>query len=288
MLRVFVEPGVVDWDVVAQIETRLIYDDPANHFHAERTFMVKSDSPRQEWIVRLTDPALTRYQVQHTWHLKDLSEITGPAENSGLAQLFVGDSFVDRLPITIQPLVDKANIARVAVELHYEDPTNRLDFRKNVELIGPDYRQASVTIPIMDSRRRTYRYRVILIRTNGGVENQPEKETDQLSILVTEGGEYLDVKISFFGDLAQSKVDALQVDLRAEPLDGAHPKVESHLFEPGAEKKTTRRLLVRNDRPEKFEYRTTVFSADRGPMESEWKEHASRTLVLQLARLLNP
>src|SRR5581483_6302757 len=53
MVRVFVEPGVVDWDVVDTIETRLAYDDPASDFHAERTFLVRTGSQRQDWLVRL-------------------------------------------------------------------------------------------------------------------------------------------------------------------------------------------------------------------------------------------
>ena len=77
MLHVFLDPGVVDWDVVSRIETRLIYEDPANQFNVERTFLVAQDSKRQEWIVRLTDPALRTYKVQNRWHLKDLSEIQG-------------------------------------------------------------------------------------------------------------------------------------------------------------------------------------------------------------------
>ncbi len=55
MLHVFLDPGVVDWDVVSKIETRLIYEDLAHQFNVERTFLVAQDSKRQEWIVRLTE-----------------------------------------------------------------------------------------------------------------------------------------------------------------------------------------------------------------------------------------
>lgn len=286
MLRVFVEPGVIDWDIVDQIQTRLIYEDPGNTFRAERTLQVKQTSTRQEWIVRLSNPAIRTYQVQNVWHLKDRSEITGPLETLDAAQLVVNDSFVDRLPITIQPLVDKEKVARVVVELRYEDATNRLDIRKNVEMVGPDYRTQTITLPIMDRKKREYTYRVLLIKTNGGTESQPERKTEQLSILVTEGGVYMDVALMILGDMAAQKIDALQVDLRSEPLEGDRQRVESHVFEPGGDKKKVIRLLLRNDRPTKFEYKTTAFSTERGPIESDWTSHDNANLVLQAARLI--
>jgi hypothetical protein len=46
------------------------------------------------------------------------------------------------------------------------------------------------------------------------------------------------------------------------------------------------RLLLRVDRPQQFEFRTTAFTADRGPVESAWTVHQNANLVLQPARLL--
>lgn len=288
MLRVFVEPGVIDWDIVEQIQTRLLYEDPGAGFRAERTFQITQTSTRQEWLVRLTNPALVTYRAQHVWHLKDRSEITGPVETHSTAQLVVNDSFVDRLPITVQPLVDKEKVARVVVELQYEDSANRLDIRKNIEMVGPDYRTQTVTLPIMDRRKREYAYRVLLVKTNGGAENQPERRTEQLSILVTEGGVYMDVTIMLLGEMAAHQIEALQVDLRTEPLEGDRQRVESHVFEPTTDKKKTARLLLRADRPTRFEYKTTVFSATRGPIEGDWTPHDNTNLVLQVARLVTP
>src|SRR5262249_14898519 len=50
MLHVFVDQGNIDWDLVDSVSTRVWYDDPGNHFHAERTFIVKSDFKRQDWV----------------------------------------------------------------------------------------------------------------------------------------------------------------------------------------------------------------------------------------------
>ena len=286
MLHVFLDPGVVDWDVVSKIETRLIYEDPANQFNVERTFLVAQDSKRQEWIVRLTDPALTTYKVQNRWHLKDLSEIQGKATEEKVSHLFVGDPFDDRLQITVFPQVEASNVARISVELFYEDPSNNFEVRKQVDLEGPQFRRTNVTIPLMNSKRRDYTYTVSLIKPNGKAENHSPKETDQLSIVITEGGVYLDVDVVLIGDLAGLGIDALQLDLRSEPLEGELPKIESQLFLPGPEKRISKRLLLRADRPQVFEYRTKVLARGQ-EIENDWTQHQSKILLVQLQKLLN-
>lgn len=286
MLQVYLEPGVIDWDIVQKIETRLRYADPGNHFAAERTYLIGADSQRQQWTVRLTNPAVSSYYVRHLWHLKDGSSITGPEERSDVAHLFIGDPFVDRLPIIIQPQIDSAKVLRVVVELRYADPDNNLDVRKNVELVGPNYRSTTVTLPIMNHERREYSYQVSLIKTNGGAENHALVVTEDLSIVITEGGVYFDVNLVLIGDLAQRGLDAVQVDLRAEPPEGEVGTVESILFERGGDKKAQKRLLLRADKPRRFEYRTTAFLSDGTQAAGEWTGYDKSILPLQLAGLL--
>jgi hypothetical protein len=230
--------------------------------------------------VRRADAARRTYQVQHVWHLKDHTEIRGDLETHDEAHLFIADPFTDRLPIVVQSVVDPENVRRIDVRLDYEDRDNDFEVHKTVRIDGPDFQQASTLIPIMNPRRRKYTYTVSLVKTSGQAEIHQPKTTDDLSIIVTEGGIYLEVTVTVLGDLAQLGVHAVQVDLRSEPLDGAQEKVESHLFMPGAEMQVTKRLLLRADRPSQFEYRTVVFDA-QGQREGDWTQHASRILVLQ-------
>jgi hypothetical protein len=159
--------------------------------------------------------------------------------------------------------------------------------RKNVELLGPDFRAATATIPIVDPELREYTYRATLIKANGGAESQAQVRTDRLTIPVTEGGIYFEVQVTLLGAMDPLGIQAIQVDLRSEPLDGQLQRTESHLFEVGGETRTTVKLLLRADRPQKFEFRTIVFTADRDPIESDWTEHENTNLVIQSARLLS-
>jgi len=284
MIHVYLEQGVVDWDVVAQIETHLMYEDTDNDFRAERIFMINKDSKRQEWIVRLTNPQANSYKVQHRWFLKDLSQIRGKVETHTEAHLFVADPFLDRLPITVDPHVDPANVGRINVELLYEDQANNFVVRKQVEL-DPPFKRATATIPIVDSKKREYTYTVSLVKPNGQAENHEPKLTDQLSIIITEGGVYLDVDVKLIGKLDSLGIDALQLDLQAEPLDGNQPKIESHLFLPSEADRFTQRLLLRADRSTEFQYRTLLMTKGK-EIDSDWVKHQSKILLLPLQNLL--
>jgi hypothetical protein len=285
ILRVFVEPGVVDWDLIDTIETRLVYDDPGNHFHAEQTFLLKSGSPRQDWLVRLTDPRIATYTVQHRWHLKDHSSIGGDPYVSDVAHLFVPDPYADRLEIQVEALVDREKTAQVDVELEYADPANDLDIRKNVQILGPDFRSPPITIPILDPNRRKFTYRATLIKATGEVEQQAKVQTESPTIRITEGGIPFDVQVIVLGQM-DGRIAALQVELRRPPVAASSEHVEVLLFEPGGDTRLGARLVLRPDRPQGFEYRTTLFLSDAGPVESDWTEQETSPLVLQPQRLL--
>jgi hypothetical protein len=286
MLHVYVGQGLIDWDLIAQIETTLSYDDPADNFHAERTFMIGPSFQRDDWIVRLTNPALATYNVQHTWIMKDNDRrIRGPLQQMAASQLFVFDPFVDRLPLIVQPEVDAASISRVTLAFHYQDSANQLDVRKLVEL-SPPYRTTVVSLPLMDSKKRQYSYQATLYQVSGGAQNRPEVTTDQISIVVADGSLPFDVNVILVGDLGQARLSALQVDLRAEPLDGQPATVQSHLFQVGADTKWTQRLTLRSDRPDHtYQVQTTAFYADKDPMQSSWNDHDTSILVIQPSRL---
>ena len=286
MLHVYVAPGLIDWDLIAKIETTLSYDDPANRFHAEHTFMVDQSFLRDDWIVRLTDPSLGTYTVQNTWIMKDNERrITGPVQQMSAAQYFVFDPFVDRMPVIVQPEVDPANVSRVTIAFHYQDAASQLDVRKLVELLPP-YHTTVVSLPLMNAKKREYSYQTTLFKATGGAENRPEVTTDQISVIVADGSLPFDVSVMLVGDLGQAGLTALQVDLRAEPLDGQSAAMQSHLFEGAGDTKWVQRLSLRTDRPDHtYQVQTTAFYTDKDPVQSDWNNYNTSILVLQPSRL---
>jgi hypothetical protein len=287
LMHVYLEPGEVDWEIITKIEVTVIYDDEANRFHTERTYLFAQNTARQEWLVRLTNRNVSTYKVRYRWHLKDLSEIDGKIEEHSESHLIIGDPFADRLNIFIDPRVDAANVARVTVDLHYEDAAHQFEIRKQVEISTAPFKLTPVSIPLIDKKKRKYTYQVSLVKPNGRAENHAPKVTDQLSIIVTEGGVYLDVDVVLIGALAAANVDALQIDLKSQPLEGESPKIESHLFLPNEPARVTKRLLLRADGPTEFQYRSLAMVGGR-EVKHDWTKHESKILLLQLQQLLQP
>jgi hypothetical protein len=287
MLRIYVEPGVIDWDLVGHVETTLTYDDPGSAFHAERTFMISSDSHRQSWVVRLSNPALDTYMVRHTWFLKEGRQITGTAAPSRAPQLFVPDPFVDRVPVTVQALVDPNSVARVTVAFDYTDKPNNFQVHKSIDLVGPAFHPVTLAIPLVDAKKRTYTYTATIIGTNGNKEQRPAADSTALSLDITDGSTVVDVQVTMLGDLAAAHASGIQVDLQAAPPDGQQPVVQSHLFEVGGDRKWTQRLLLRSDRPSRtFQYRTTVFADGKDPAPTDWIDCETPVLPLMATRLV--
>jgi len=157
--------------------------------------------------------------------------------------------------------------------------------RKLVEL-SPPYRTTVVSLPLMNSRKRQYSYQTTLYKVTGGAENRPEVTSDQLSIIVADGSLPFDVSVTLVGDLGQAGLTALQVDLRAEPLDGQTAAVQSHLFQIGGDSKWVQRLSLRTDRPDHtYQVQTTAFYATKDPVQSDWNDHDTSILVIQPSRL---
>jgi hypothetical protein len=288
LLRVLLEPARIDWAVVSRIDAVVRYRDPRGGFEARRTFSFIDGSAAEDWTVRLPEGAPARYTVQQTWHLAAGNKIEGPEVEAIERRFFVNDPFADRLPITVDPQVDAADVLRVMVDLRYQDADNGLDIHRNVELVGPEYRAETVQIPVIDPEKRRYTFRVRLVKQGGQTEEREAQTTDALTIVVTPGGFYMDVQVALLGTLESQELTAVQVDMKTEPLDGQAEKVESHLFMPTDPVRMTQRLLMRADRTAGFQYRVQLFHADGRVSEREWTRHESRILPLSLAALVVP
>ncbi len=286
ILNVLLEPGRVDWEIIDSIETRLRYAHEPAAFVAERTFMFRNGTEPQRWTVRLPVGAAPRYTIQHTWHLKGGNTIASEAQPATDRRVFINDPFVDRLPIIVDPQVDPEEVLRIVVELQYEDEDNGLRLRKTVELVAPEYRATTVPIPIMDADKREYSFEVRLVKKGGLTEDREPQTTDALSVVITPGGFLLDVSVALLGALDQLQLTAVQVDLRAEPLEGKPPEIKSLLFLPGDTTRVSQRLLVRADRAAVFDYKVQLFMVDGRVIETEWRAHERQILPIPLAALI--
>lgn len=288
VLSVWVEPGVVDFSLVSRIETTLTYAHAPSGFRDVRTLVVREGSERQRWVVRLPHGAPRTYAVQHRWHMTNGSRIDGQPYTSESRHLYVGDPFPHRIAVTIVPQVDPAEVQRVVVLLEYDDPEHALVVRKTVELPGPDFRTATVDIPVMDPERREYAYAVSLVPKAGGeAVHRPPVRTTRGLVAVLPAGVRFDVQVVVLGSLASAGILGLQIDLRADPPDGAVRETYSHLFEPGAASRFSHALVVREDRPATFEYKLTAILDSGETREGIWTRWDRGMLPIAAATVLD-
>lgn len=289
LLHVYVEPALVEWDLVARIEVLLSYDDPGSGFHAERTFLVERGSPRQEWLVRLPPGASRSYLVRHTWHLANGSVVRGAAEPHDHPRLFVMGPFTGRLRIRVVPAVDAASVSLVLGELVHVDPGTGLELRRSLSLKAP-FQPVMVELPMIDAAHDEYTWSYELVPATGGEGRRTGPIVTRARVLVVsdQGVAHHPVEVVLRGDMTAAGVLAVQVDLRGDPPPGHQPRILSHLFEPDAQRRTTLRLALRADREPVFEYQTTVVTLRGEPVVRTWQEHAGPVLALDVATLLAP
>lgn len=289
LLEVFVEQGVVNWQLVRQIEVELTYDHLESGFHRSRTFMVDSSSERQSWVLRVPAGAPRRYTARPTWGLSDGTTLRGEATEHDHAQLFVADPFTDRLRVRIVPAVDPGTVGLVIGELTHVDPESGLESRRNVTL-EPPFRPTTVSIPVRDASHREYRWSYQVIPLAGGEGTRTGPIVSSAPVLVVAEGDVLHyaVEVAVVGDLEAAEVMAVQVDLRGEPPPGRQPKIHSLLFEMGGDTRVTERLALRSDRDPVYEYQATVMTMSGDSVVGEWTPHAGPVLGLDVARLLAP
>jgi hypothetical protein len=288
MLTVWVEPGVVAWELVDQIETTLGYEHAESGFHDERTMVIRQDSQRQRWLVRLPPGAPRQYTIRNRWHLRNGNTIQGEPQTSENRHLHVGDPFPHRLSITIVPQVDPARVGRVLVHFEYDDPDHDLHVRKAIELLGPDYRSTTVDIPVADPEHDEYAYTISLVPLAGGeAVNRPRVVSSRALIPVLPAGVRFDVGVVVLGKLETAGLLGLQIDLRAEPPDGVVQETFSHLFEPGAATRLSHSLVVREDRPAGFEYKLTAILESGEAQEGRWTKWDRSMLPIPVATVLD-
>ena len=283
---VYVSPGVVDWDVIDKIEAILTYSDPANSFTTSKTFLVSSFSPRLPWRIRLTDRTLTSYTVQYRWHLKDGQKVidSTPAP-SDADEIYVPDAFAERMSVMVNAPVDATKVSRVDVQLDYVDKDNAFQATKLVSIPGPAFVPVSVSIPLMNPDVRTYTYTATIIKVSDAPETQPPVTSTSSSIYVVDGHSLV-VIVTVLGDLGAAKLDAVQIDVRADANDN---QPVSLLFQPGAAASQTVNLDLAAGQGAQFQYQSTAFvTGGTDPVVIGWQDATGTRLTLQAARLSTP
>jgi hypothetical protein len=181
-LEIKVVPHKIDAGIVESTEVVLAYsgDGPTK----EKTLIVLPNSTEQSWKLRLTNMANRSFSYKLIHHLKDRTTREVPSVTTKATTIFVDDPFEDALDLQLIPFYDVTAIKQVFIDIEYNDPDNNYSRNERIIIKSPAQDIQSLRISILDNKKRTFRYRITTIGTNGKIHQNPFLETDDTFVPV--------------------------------------------------------------------------------------------------------
>ena len=192
------------------------------------------DRTTQEWTFReraALDPRAGDWPLllaQMSWEDARGTQHEAEGESAATTDSFVVlGPFRDVLSLLVQPAVDWRRATQLVVELRYQDDAyvfeRELFFTPATGSAGQ-----RVDIPIVDPRRRSYQFRIVLLRNDGTRREDPWANADQhLLIVGADRPTDCDVRVVLVGGAAE--VLGVRVDLFSEAAAPEEPPVSVFL-----------------------------------------------------------
>ena len=221
VVAVDVQAASVDWNLVKQIQARVIYDDPAGTMDDSTTVILKQNDETRRVLVRpRKEDDLIRVSADFLYGDGEVDTVEVSRRESGPIVLNQPLDKTQKVDVTLlDPL---SRYERVTVQLTESDgaPVKSLDLKGNNA-------RASWSFRPKDLAKRTYRYRATYF-LNGPVREEQWVETGATQLLV---GERLDgilkVQVMLLSELESAKMKAMRIKLRyADAPEWADPDFE--------------------------------------------------------------
>jgi hypothetical protein len=226
--------GVLD-PSIQQVQVEVSYEDPANGFSDDRTFVLKAGDPVSHWRLRLSDPTLRSYRYRLTYFFPAGVRYTTDWVSTDSATLVVNSPFHGQLSLRVIPLLDVSNLEEADVEIVYDEPATGYQQRAQLTFAGPTLNTQTLAIPTLAALPAGYSYSTTIVHADGSVVNPVTTMAgaDETALVVKEGpgsthritGKLPDTNLAAAGLLA------LKVLLWGP---GAPPDVAEVIFTPSA------------------------------------------------------
>lgn len=186
-LKLQVTAGQFNWDVIDSAQVRIKYSDQANGVPVqEDVLLLTSKSPAQPYSRMIYAPITQPYQYAVDLYFKNEQRTTIDYKPSRTTSLIVTDVFTERLAITIIPSGSFTQIARMVVDLDYEDPAHQYVQQATVQFNSEQDKQLWI-VPIWPGGPNSFRYRSLISYRDGHtVQNDWQTQTGTATLLVGE------------------------------------------------------------------------------------------------------
>lgn len=260
--RVRLQLGPIDFQMVPRIHVRARIAPTAEGNGDPFLQQLVLDPTHSSWIFRQhaeldpTSAELPPLRVRCSWE-----DARGVLHDVGEEIEVKGDDFTvlgpfrDILSVLVQPAVDWQRVSHVGFELRYQDDEYVVD-RERMFLAAGRGAAQRVEIPLLDPKKRSYRWRCVVFHVDGTHIEEPWTVSDQRLLVVgQEVRSDRDVRVVLIGGTPD--VLGVRVDLFVTPGDAGSDSEESQVsvfLRPGAETEKVVRVPLSRDRTLLYRY----------------------------------
>jgi hypothetical protein len=276
--------GSIDASQVDQVQVELMYQDPANNFEAQRTFVLRPGQAGDHWKLRLSDPSLHTYQYRTTYFLKDGVRYQTDWLTSEDPSLVINDPFQGAIKVRLVPLLDASLLVEADVDLLYHEQDTGYQRRMLTVFSGSPLASQPISIPTLAKEPAGYSYDVTVIRADGSVfeSGTIEASADHNAVVISDGaGMTHRIRIKPANtNLAAANLVAIKVNLLGP---GDDPDTAEALFTSSQIADQTL-ALVQPDTAGAFVYRYNVtgYSVQGLPIKGDSGESSDLNLIVRL------
>lgn len=286
--RVRLQLGPIDFQMVPRIHARVRVAPNAEEGTEPIERQLVLDQSHPSWIFRQhadlhpSGADLPPLRVRSSWEDAQGVLHDGDEESEATGDTFtVLGPFRDVLSVLVQPAADWQRVTQVAFELRYQDGSYVLD-RELMFLAAGRGAAQRVQIPLLDPRKRSYRWRCVVFFADGTHNEEPWTPSDQRLLVVgQEVRTDRDVRIVLIGGTPD--VLGVRVDLFVVTGDAGSATEESQLsafLRPGADTEKVLRVPLSRERSLSYRYEVRRYTA-QGEQLTRSGQGESALLVIQ-------
>jgi hypothetical protein len=183
MMNINVTAGELSFDQIPRVQVKMGYDDAANNFHVEDSFVLSKDKTNFDWRLRLSDPTQKTYWYDVTYFLPDDRSIQMPRQTASGQNLVVNEPWQDRLDLLVDALWDDT-ISHFVLQLDYTDSTNNYRYSTVKRMANVNEIPLNLSIPLLDRANRNYKYQITALGKDNSVHRTPSTQAADTYLLM--------------------------------------------------------------------------------------------------------
>ncbi|MEE8585453.1 MAG: hypothetical protein V3T83_11430 [Acidobacteriota bacterium] len=272
--------GDVDSGQLSQVQVEMVYEDAANNFRTEKTFLLRPGDPPQQWKLRLSDDEQREYSYRVTYFLTSGLRIAHDRATSESPTLVINEPFQGSLDLRLVPLLDAANLIEAIVDITYQEEDSGYTRRMQHVFTPSNLFSASISIPTLAEEPASFRREVTIVRLDGSVFVSGPIEGDDSVAVISDGeGATKRITVRLVGTpLASAGLSAMKVNLTGP---GEDPDRDSVIFTP-SQSQDQRVSLVQPVEGGQFSYtfQVTGYNLSGRPVEGDSGESSENVLLV--------